>query len=201
MSDTPYLYGKLNKQIEYLRYKFESSDGTIFIDKLDDYSIDLTTNIQSQLKIKQVARDADPSNDLVKYYALFAYNKKTNKYDIQLGDVIPVGGSGGSIHTTDVYVKVGEQVKMIPVLDENGNQVYDDQGNILLEAARDEQGNLIYVPLYEKVAVDEESGQLIIKQIPASAIIDHEIKLDQDGNEIKEYIESTLDGNAGGEVY
>ena len=55
------------------------------------------------------------------------------------------------------------------------------------------------VPILQEVKVDvSQTGELVLSEIPASAIVDTHID-PETGKE--EYIESILDGNSGGQVY
>lgn len=185
-----YLYGKLNKLVEAQKYKFTSSDDTILILNNNNdgiNQIDLSFNSKKSIKLLQVTKDADPSNDLIKYYALYAYNPNTNKFDIQLGDEIIVdtlnNGSGDDALPTilsNIQIVVGEE------------KIYDEDGN--------EIGT---VPKYANLSTSlSEGGNLIFPQIPASAIMDTETVYDKDtGETITVQVQSNLDGNAGGEVY
>ena len=114
MSDMPYLYGELNKELEYLRYKFSSSDKSISISEIDgeEYKLDFTTNAQALVTLKQVRKDLSPDNDPIKYYALYGYNPITKDFDIKLGEEIVVDTSLSDDNANKVqyaYVKVGEQ--------------------------------------------------------------------------------------------
>ena len=75
------------------------------------------------------------------------------------------------------------------VADEYGNPVYNSDGTIKTE------------PIYEEVGISS-TGQLVIEQLPMSALIDYHVMQDINGNIIgTEYINSVIDGNAGGKVY
>ena len=189
MSDMPYLYGELNKELEYLRYKFSSSDKSISISEIDgeEYKLDFTTNAQALVTLKQVRKDLSPDNDPIKYYALYGYNPITKDFDIKLGEEIVVDTSLSDDNANKVqyaYVKVGEQQK------------YDEEGNPVFEA---DGKTPVMVPILQEVKVDvSQTGELVLSEIPASAIVDTHID-PETGKE--EYIESILDGNSGGQVY
>lgn len=189
MADMPYLYGKLNKEIEYLRYKFSSSDGSISISKIDgeEFNLDLTSNIKALVTLKQVKKDLSPNDDPIKYYALYGYNPSTKQFDIKLGDEIVIDTSLSDNNADKVetaWVKVGEQQKY----DEDGNPMFEEDGV-----------TPIIVPILQEVTVNvSQTGQLILDQIPASAIVDKHIDADTGKESL---IKSVLDGNAGGEIY
>lgn len=195
--DTGYLYGQLNNYVEYLRYDFSSTDGTVSISAKDDYKIDLSVNTTNLITLKQVKKDNDPSDDPIKYYSLYAYNSATKDYDIKIGQEIVVDTSladdaANKINTA--FIKVGEQQKYENRLDENGSPILDSEGNEIKDPVYDNDGNPVMIPIYQEVIVDvSQSGQLVLDKIPASAIVDEHA----DGTRI----ESVLDGNNGGEVY
>ena len=61
-----------------------------------------------------------------------------------------------------------------------------------------EDGTPVMKPILQQIIVDvSQTGQLVLDNIPASAIVDTKIN-PETGKE--ELIESVLDGNAGGEV-
>lgn len=193
--DTGYLYGQLNNYVEYLRYDFNSTDGTITISAKDDYKLDLSVNTTNLITLKQVKKDNDLSDDPIKYYSLYAYNNATKDYDIKIGQEIVIDTSAGSTdNIKTAYIKVGEQQKYETRLDDNGQPVLDSEGNEIKDPVYDNDGNPVMVPIYQEIIVDvSQSGQLILDRIPASAIVDEY----EDGIQIQ----STLDGNNGGEVY
>lgn len=94
--DTVYLYGQLNNYVEYLRYKFKSTD-TAFISESDDHNIEIDINTSNIVRLLQIQKDNDTDNDAIKYYRLFAYNTATKNYDIPLGDELKIGDTSGSI--------------------------------------------------------------------------------------------------------
>lgn len=189
MADMPYLYGKLNKEVEYLRYKFSSSDGSISISQIDgeEFNLDLTANAQALVTLKQVRKDLSPDDDPIKYYALYGYNALTKQYDIKLGEEIVIDTSLADDAANKIdyaYVKVGEEQIYNP---ETGEPLYNEDGTPVMK------------PILQQVIVNvSETGQLVLDNIPASAIVDTHVNPDT-GKE--EYIESVLDGNSGGEVY
>ena len=62
-----------------------------------------------------------------------------------------------------------------------------------------EDGTPVMKPILQQVVVDvSQTGQLVLDNIPASAIVDTYVN-PETGKE--ELIKSVLDGNAGGEVY
>ena len=97
------------------------------------------------------------------------------------------------------WVIVGEYQKMEPVLGPDGLPIFDPETGIQIMApVYDESGNPVMVPIYHKIEANIDSkGQLKLGKIPASAIVDY--ILDENGNIV--YIESVIDGNAGGRVY
>lgn len=195
--DTGYLYGQLNNYVEYLTPEFNSTDGTIIINNIDnnDNKLNLSVNTTQLITLKQVIKDSSPSDDPIKYYSLYAFNQSTRCYDIKIGQEIVIDTSAGSVdNIKTAYVKVGEQQKYETRLDENGQPVLDSEGNEIKDPVYDNDGNPVMVPIYQEVIIDvSQSGQLILDRIPASAIVDEH----EDGTQIQ----STLDGNDGGEVY
>lgn len=184
-----YLYGNLNKLVELQKYKFASSDGTILVSTTDsENSIDLKVNIDQLVTLKQVRKDNSPKDDPIKYYALYGYNSQTNQYDIRLGEEIKIDTSSSddvADRIETAYVKVGEEQAYDPVTKE---PLYEDDGV-----------TPIMVPILQEVKTDvSKTGQLVLDQIPASAIVDTHINVET-GEETQ--IQSLLDGNAGGEVY
>ena len=184
-----YLYGNLNKLIEAQKYKFTSSDNTVVASITDKNQVNLSVNTKKLITLKQVKKDLDPKDDPIKYYALYAYNPISNQFDIKLGDEIKIDLSTSDDAASKVetaYVKVGEEQKY----DESGNPIYD------------ENGKPVMVPILKEVVTDvSQTGQLVISQIPASAIVDKTTEVDESGNTVEVQIESNLDGNAGGDVY
>jgi hypothetical protein len=77
-----YLYGDLNKLIELQKYKFSSSNGTILTSIDSENNVDLILNSQRLVKLKQIRKDIDSSDDVIKHYGLFAYNPVTEDFDI-----------------------------------------------------------------------------------------------------------------------
>lgn len=180
-----YLYGKLNRLVEAQKYKFTSNDGSIITLVDSNNNVDLSINLDKLVQLKQIKKDLDSSDDIIKYYGLFAYNSNTNQFDIPLGDEIKIdtsnsgGGSNILPNFGDIQIQVGVQ------------NVYDDAGNLIGTA-----------PKYAKLDTSiSEGGNLIISQIPVSAIADKEIIVDDSGNQIEVQVQSELDGNVGGEVY
>lgn len=185
----PYLYGKLNKEIEYLRYKFSSSDGSVFINKIngEEFNLDFSANAQALVTLRQVKKDNSPLDDPIKYYALYGYNSSTKAYDVKLGDEIVIDTSLADDSANKIeyaYVKVGEEQVYNP---ETGEPMYNEDGTPIMK------------PILQQVVVDvSQTGQLVLDNIPASAIVDTYIN-PETGKE--ELIESVLDGNVRGEVY
>lgn len=185
-----YLYGSLNKLVEAQKYKFSSSDNTISTSVTDKTNIDLTVNTQSLVTLKQVKKDLSPIDDPIKYYALYAFNHVTGQFDIKIGDEIKIDTSSSDDVASKIetaYIKVGESQKYDEV---TGKPVYD------------ENGNPVMVPILSQIVTDvSQSGQLVLNQIPASAIVDEHFITDENGNITVQQIESNLDGNSGGRVY
>lgn len=197
-----YLYGDLNKLIELQKYKFTSSDGTILTDINDSNVVDLTVNTQNLVTLKQVQKDSDPQDDQTKYYSLYAYNAKSEDFDIKIGDEIVINTSGVTPTVKETWVKVGEYQKVEPLLDEFGNPVIDENGSIITYPVYDENGDPVIVPMYQKIISSVSgTGQLMLSQIPASAIVDTTTLVDSFGNVEENYVESLIDGNFGGIVY
>ena len=214
-----YIYGKLNKLVEAQKYNFASSDSTVIISNLEANNIDLTVNTTQIITLKQVVKDIDPKDDPIKYYSLYAYNPNTKQFDIKIGDEIKLDLSFADDAANKVqkaWVKVGEyqkfeylfledgnpdidentglqKIKLFWKTDENGNDILDEHGNKIP----------IMVPQLQEIITEVNApGQLILSQIPASAIVDTEITIDPITGLVKEeQIQSILDGNAGGEVY
>lgn len=192
-----YLYGNLNKLVELQKYKFTSSDNTILTSIDDENYVDLRANTQQLITLKLTRVE-----NSIKYYSLFAYNSDTQLFDISLGDEIIVGepsNNGGMAPIDSAWVIVGEYQKMEPVLGPDGLPIFDPETGIQIMApVYDESGNPVMVPIYHKIEANIDSkGQLKLGKIPASAIVDY--ILDENGNIV--YIESVIDGNAGGRVY
>ena len=186
MGNTPFLYGELNKQVEYLRYKFQSTDNTTLVKvDADTNTVGVAVNTTQLVTLKQVKKDASKLDDPIKYYSLYAYNPYTKAYDLKLGDEIVVDTTFSddiSSAITDAWIKVGEE------------QARDENGELLW--TEDEFGNKIPLmkPVYEKIetVVSTETGQLQLANIPVSAL--------SDKNDDGSFIISVLDGN-GEEVY
>ena len=192
-----YLYGNLNKLVELQKYKFTSSDNTILTLVNDENYVDLSANTQQLVTLK-----LSKVENSIKYYRLFAYNSDTKLFDIPLGDEIIVGepsNSGGMESIDSAWVIVGEYQKMEPVLGPDGLPTFDPETGIqIMTPVYDENGAPVMVPIYHKIEASINSeGQLKLGRIPASAIVDY--TLDENNNPI--YIESVIDGNAGGKVY
>lgn len=186
MSNIPFLYGELNKQVEYLKYKFQSTDTADVIHNKEDNTVSVSVNTTQLVTLKQVVKNSVSINDPIKYYALYAYNPSTKAYDTKLGDEIVVDTSLGDDIASiikDVWIQVGEEI------------VKDDEGNIVY--TEDEHGNKIPLmkPVYQKIetVVSTDGGYLQMKGIPVSALIDTH----NDG----QIIESVIDGNGGKGVY
>ena len=184
MAYIPFLYGELNKQVEYLKYKFTSTDGsTVIKQNTENNSVDVSVNTTQLVTLKQVKKDMSILDDPIKYYSLYAYNPDTRSYDIKLGDEIIVDTTTADNNASTIkeaWIQVGEK----QMVDKDGNPLFTE----------DEFGNKIPLmePIYQKVetVVNTETGQLQLTGIPVSALIDtHE-----DGS----IIESVLDGNSKG---
>lgn len=156
-----FLYGKLNKTIEYLRYKFNPTDtATISEDK--DHNLSVDVNVNNLVRLLQVKNDSNPDDDHLKHYKLFTRNPLTGVFDQELpGSATITVGEGSS----------------------------PNFGNMT---------SLVINGVNVQAILDEKTGQLNIQGLPASAIVDTHVN-PETGEE--DYIESTLDGNAGGKVY
>lgn len=156
-----FLYGKLNKTIEYLRYKFNPTD-TATIQEDNNHNLSVDVNVNNLIRLLQVRNDANPEDDHLKHYKLFTKNPLTGEFDQELvGSATITVGEGSS----------------------------PNFGNLT---------SLVINGVNIQASLDENTGQLNIQGLPASAIVDTHID-PETGKE--EYIESILDGNAGGEVY
>lgn len=189
MANIPFLYGELNKQVEYLRYKFKSTDGSTFISQNDrDHTVDFSINTSNLVTLKQVRKDTSIEDDPIKYYSLFAYNANTKQYDIKLGDEIVIDTSVADENAQSIkeaYIIVGHKQSV----DSEGNPLFDENGNPIME------------PIWQKVKVEVDAtvpGNLVLSQIPTSALIDYETRVDENGNIVEVPIQSILDGNSGG---
>lgn len=91
----PFLYGELNKEVEYQRYSFGSSDSSVEISETD-YTVDFKVSAQTLVTLKRIQLDTELDDDVIKHYGLFAYNPKTSAFDIQLGETIKVGATSAS---------------------------------------------------------------------------------------------------------
>lgn len=184
MADIPFLYGELNKQVEYLRYKFQSTDNTAILseDKKNNV-LDISVNTAQLVTLKQVKKDSSTLDDPIKYYSLYAYNSDTRAYDLKIGDEIVVDTTFSDDIASvikDAWIKVGEK----QAVDENGELLWTE----------DDFGNKIPLmqPVYQKIetVINTETGQLQLAGIPVSALVDKHA----DGTTI----ESILDGNSRG---
>lgn len=143
----PFLYGELNKEVEYLRYNFKSSDGSLKINQAD-YNVDFSVNTQTLITLKRIQLDSSLDDDVIKHYGLFAYNPVTKEYDIQLGETIKVGSSSaGGI--TSVLI-AGEEIPFN--ISETGQLVLD---YIPTNAVKDEENPILW---------DEVNQEWIIKE-------------------------------------
>lgn len=143
----PFLYGELNKEVEYLRYNFKSSDGSLKINQAD-YNVDFSVNTQTLITLKRIQLDSSLDDDVIKHYGLFAYNPVTKEYDIQLGETIKVGSSSaGGI--TSVLI-AGEEIPF--TISETGQLVLD---YIPTNAVKDEENPILW---------DEVNQEWIIKE-------------------------------------
>lgn len=184
MAYIPFLYGELNKQVEYLKYTFTSTDGsTVIKQNQENNSVDISVNTTQLVTLKQIQKDLSMLDDPIKYYSLYAYNPNTRAYDIRLGDeiVVDTSASGGTSSVIkEAWIQVGEK----QMVDANGNPLFTE----------DEYGNKIPLmePIYQKIetVVNTETGQLQLSGIPVSALVDTHM----DGS----IIESVLDGNSKG---
>ena len=156
-----FLYGKLNKEIEYLRYKFTNTD-TVTLVEDDNHNLQANVNVENLVRLLQVKNDNNPEDDHIKYYKLFIKDPETGEFTKELPN--------------SATITVGE-----------GSGV--DFGNLT---------SIMINGVSVKGEIDSITGQLKLEALPASVITDVSHK-DEEGNNI--YIESTLDGNAGGEVY
>ena len=118
-----FLYGKLNKTIEYLRYKFNPTDtATISEDK--DHNLSVDVNVNNLVRLLQVKNDSNPSDDHLKYYKLFTRNPLTGEFDQELpgSDTIVIGeGSGADFGNITSLVINGVSVQAI--LDDKTGQL------------------------------------------------------------------------------
>lgn len=184
----PFLYGELNKQVEYLKYKFKSTDNNTIIEQNDDnHTVSIGVNTTNLVTLKQVRKDMSTDDDPVKYYSLYAYNADTRAYDIKIGEEIVVDTSLSDDNASKIetaWIKVGEE------------QVYDPITN---EPLYNDDGTPVMKPILKQVTVDvSQTGNLVLSNIPATAIVDYETHTDDNGNIVQTPIESILDGNAGG---
>lgn len=174
-----YLYGELNNLIEAQKYTFKSTDGILQISN-NDKNVDFTVNTSSLVTLKRIQKDFSVDDDKIQYYGLFAYNSNTKTFDIQLGDEIKIDTSiSGTGFSDKLLVKTGEK------------QITDENGFIIGTE-----------PVFSEITISKITGQLVLEQIPVTALVDHEKVLDIAGNEVgRKYFQSVLDGNYGGEVY
>lgn len=143
----PFLYGELNKEVEYLRYDFKSSDGSLKINQ-SDYNVDFSVNAQTLVTLKRIQLDASLDDDVIKHYGLFAYNSVTKEYDIQLGETIKVGASSAG-GVTSVFI-AGEEIPF--TISETGQLVLE---YIPANAVKDEKDPIVW---------DEVNQEWIIKE-------------------------------------
>lgn len=143
----PFLYGELNKEVEYLRYDFKSSDGSLKINQTD-YNVDFSVNTQTLVTLKRIQLDTSLDDDVIKHYGLFAYNPVTKEYDIQLGETIKVGASSAG-GVTSVFI-AGEEIPF--TISETGQLVLE---YIPAYAIKDEEDPIIW---------DEVNQEWIIKE-------------------------------------
>ena len=151
----PFLYGELNKEVEYLRYNFKSSDGSLKINQAD-YNVDFSVNTQTLITLKRIQLDSSLDDDVFKHYGLFAYNPVTKEYDIQLGETIKVGSSSaGGI--TSVLI-AGEEIPF--TISETGQLVLD---YIPTNAVKDEENPILWDELNQEWIIKENrlDGNLI----------------------------------------
>lgn len=185
-----FLYGQLNNLIEAQKYEFSSSSNILKIfqnENLINFNIDTTQLVT----FRRIQKDANTADDLIQYYGLFAFNENSGLFDIQLGDELridmrAIGVGSGPSTLNKLYILTGQKQSV----DTDGNPLYQPDGNPVLE------------PDFREVTTSTVTGQMIIDQIPVSALVDHYKILDSSGTVTKiEYINSIIDGNAGGEVY
>ena len=151
----PFLYGELNKEVEYLRYNFKSSDGSVSINQ-NNYDVDFSVNTQTLVTLKRIQLDTSLEDDVIKHYGLFAYNPTTKQYDIQLGETIKVGASSaGGI--TSVFI-AGEEIPF----------TISETGQLVLEyippgAIKDEENPIIWDEINQEWIIKENKldGNLI----------------------------------------
>lgn len=161
-----FLYGQLNKTIEYFRYK-PGNTHTASISEGSDHSLYVDVRPEGLVTLRRVKKDNDILDDQIQYYALYGYNSITDSYDIQLGEEIKVDTSiVGPDKIEKAYVKVGEE----PIYNDDGSPVIDP-----------ETGLQMVKPIYEEVPISV-TGQIVIQQIPASVITQtQDFKLDANG--------------------
>lgn len=143
----PFLYGELNKEVEYLRYNFKSSDGSLKINQTD-YNVDFSVNTQTLVTLKRIQLDTSLDDDVIKHYGLFAYNPVTKEYDIQLGETIKVGASSAG-GVTSVFI-AGEEIPF--TISETGQLVLE---YIPASGIKDEEDPIVW---------DEVNQEWIIKE-------------------------------------
>lgn len=151
----PFLYGELNKEVEYLRYNFKSSDGSVSINQ-NNYDVDFSVNTQTLVTLKRIQLDTSLEDDVIKSYGLFAYNPTTKQYDIQLGETIKVGASNaGGI--TSVFI-AGEEIPF--TISETGQLVLE---YIPSRAIKDEENSIVWDEINQEWIIKENKldGNLI----------------------------------------
>lgn len=186
-----FLYGQLNNLIEAQKYEFSSSSNLLKILK-NGNSINFNIDTTQLVTFRRIQKDTNLADDLIQYYGLFAFNENSGLFDIQLGDELRIdmrtigSGDSGSSTLNKLYILTGQKQSV----DTNGNPLYQPDGSPVLE------------PDFREVTTSTVTGQMIIDQIPVSALVDHYKILDSSGTVTKiQYIDSVIDGNAGGRVY
>ena len=99
-----FLYGKLNKTVEYLRYKFNDTTTAKIIED-DNHNLSIDINTSNLVTLKLLDSDGYPEDDIIKRYQLFAKDPVTGQIKEPLGDPIVVGETGsGSVSFTSIMI-------------------------------------------------------------------------------------------------
>ena len=122
-----YIYSELNNKLkdkqktEYIPIEFEENN-TIDVTQTYDNTYRFDVKTQNLVRLVNVKKDNDTSDDVIQTYQLMAYNKDTNEFDIPIGDEININHSNNSLVGNINQARIGDAI--IPAtIDQSGQLV------------------------------------------------------------------------------
>ena len=151
-----FLYGKLNKTIEYLRYKFIETD-TLKLSEDDDHNLKADVKVENLIRLLQVKNDNNPADDHIKHYKLFIKDPNTGEYTKELpGSATITVGEGSDVNFGNITSIVINGVSIQAQVDEKTGQLNIESlpASVISDKHIDEHGNEVYI----KSTLDGNAG-------------------------------------------